>query len=368
MQKNKKYLAMHTQKQWQSKNGRWMTYLYDEAGRRKLVSKLTKEDLEACIIDFYRRKDEEPTIEHIFKQWVTSKLEYGEIERQTHDKYIATFYRCMDDVKDSQLSVFTEVKLEDYIKKVIHDKKLSYKAWSDWRIILNGIFRYAHKRKLTGIIIRDFMDDLQLSPKIFTEKEQLDEDNVFTDKEVDEVLNHIYTERITRTELGIILAFQTGLRAGEIVCLTKQDVDFEKRILHVNKTEVHYKIDGKTIYEIKPRTKGRDGKRIIYLSDGALKTLYILINMADDDNLFKTHSGAFTNRLYRICDKLQIKKRSLHKCRKTYTTRLVNAGVPDILIQKMLGHTDRTVTYRHYVFDNREEEDERNLVANASNF
>lgn len=359
---------MHTQKQWQSKNGRYMTYLFDETGKRKLVSKLTKEDLETCIIDYYRRKEEEPTIEHIFNQWVTSKLDYGEIEPQTYDKYVTTFYRCMGDVRYSQISVFTEVKLEDYIKRVIHDKKLPYKAWSDWRIIINGIFRYAHKRKLTVVNIRDFMDDLQLSPKIFTTKEQLDEDNIFTDKEVDEVLNHIYTLRITKTELGIILAFQTGLRAGEIVCLTKQDIDFNKKILHINKTEVHYKVNGKTAYEIKPRTKGRDGKRIVYLSDAAIKTLYILISMADGDNLFETHAGAFTNRLYRICDKLHIKRRSLHKCRKTYTTRLVNAGIPDILIQKMLGHTDRTVTYRHYVFDNREEEDERALIADASNF
>lgn len=359
---------MHTQKQWQSKNGRYMTYLFDETGKRKLVSKATKEDLESCIIEYYRQKEEEPTIERIFMRWVTDKLEYGEIEPQTHDKYVTTFYRCMDNVKGSPISVFTETKLEDYIKRIIRDKKLSHKAWSDWRIILNGIFRYAHKRKLTTIIIRDFMDDLQLSPKIFTTKEELDEENIFTDKEVDEVLSHIYTERITRTELGIILAFQTGLRAGEIVCLTKQDVDFDKRILNVNKTEVHYKINGKTVYKIKPRTKGRDGKRIVYLSEGALKTLYILFNMAEGDNLFNTHAGAFTNRLYRICKKLHIKKRSLHKCRKTYTTRLVNAGVPDILIQKMLGHTDRTVTYRHYVFDNREVEDEKTIVAQASNF
>ena len=368
MQKEKQYLSQHTQKMWQSKNGRYMTYLYNDSGKRKLISKGSQEDLESCIIEHYKKKEEQPTTEEIFQRWIDGKLDYGEIERQTYDKYKNIFTRCMDEVKNVRISEFTETKLEDLIKRVIHDKELNYKAWSDWRIIINGMFRYAHKHKFTNMVIREFMDDLQLSPRIFKETDKTDEDNVFTDKEVDAVLNHIYTGRITKTDLGIILAFQTGLRSGEIVVLLKQDIDLDKKILYVTKTETHHKENGKIIYEIKPKTKGKKGKRIIYLSEGAIKTLRILISMAKDDNLFETHAEAFTNRLYRICEKLGLKKRSLHKCRKTYTTRLVNAGIPDILIQKMLGHTDRTVTYRHYVFDNREQEEERELIAEASNF
>ena len=367
MQERKKYLSMHTQKQWQSTNGRYMTYLYTD-GKRKLISKPTQEALEECIVQHYKRITNDPTVKSIFNEWINNKLEYGEIERQTYDKYITVFDRCMDDMKDKYISDITESVLEDKIKRTIHDKELSYKAWSDWRIVINGIFHYSHKRKFTSLNIRDFMDDLQLSPKIFKQKIRLDEENVFTNEEVDKVLDHIYTDKITRTDLGIILAFQTGLRAGEIVCLTKNDVDFEKKILTVNKTETHYKINGKTVYKICNHTKGRDGHRIIYLSDGAVKTLYILCNMSNDDKLFMTHAGAFTDRLYRICDKIKIPKRSVHKCRKTYATRLVNAGVPDILIQKMLGHTDRTVTYKHYVFNNRKEDEERELISFASNF
>lgn len=362
MKKNQ-YLAKHTQKIWVGNNGRYMTYLND-GGKRKLISKRTEEELQQFLSDYYRDL-EEPKIEKLFYGWLDSKRDYGEITPQTYDKYETTFLRCMSDVKDKRISYFDEVALEDKIKRTIREKEMTYKAWSDWRIILYGIFRYAHKRKYTELNIRDFMDDLQLSPKTFKQRIFLDNEEVFTDKEVDSILTHLMGEKITRTELGIILAFQTGLRASEIIVLTEEDIDLEKRILTVNKTEVHYKVKGHTEYRIQTHTKGKEGWRQVYLSDGAIKTLNILLNLAEDGKLFITHAGAMTNRLYRLCEKINIPKRSLHKCRKTYATRLINAEVPDILVAKMLGHTKPTTTYKHYVFNNRERDEEMSLILKA---
>ena len=362
--KKKQYLEKHTQKIWVGSNGRYMTYL-NVGGKRKLISKRTEEELHQIISEFYRDL-EEPNIEKIFYGWLDGKREYGEITPQTYDKYETTFYRCMKDVKDERITDFDEVRLEGYIKEKIRELDMTYKAWSDWRILLYGIFRYAHKRKMTDIVIRDFMDDLQLSPKTFKQRIFQDNEEVFTDKEVDSILAHIMGEKITRTELGIILAFQTGLRASEIIVLNKEDIDFKERILTVNKTEVHYKEDGKTRYHVQHHTKGRDGWRQVYLSDGAIKTLQVLCNLSEDGkSLFYTHAGAMTDRLYRICGKLNITKRSLHKCRKTYATRLINAEVPDILVAKMLGHTNTATTYKHYVFNNREREEEKSLILRA---
>lgn len=361
--KKERYLAKHTQKTWVGSNGRYMTYL-DVGGKRKLISKRTEEELQRCISEHYREL-EEPRVESLFYEWLNKKRDFGEISPQTYDKYETTFQRCMGDVAQERISYFNEVVLEDMIKTGIKEKEMTYKAWSDWRIIIYGIFRYAHKKKMTDIVIRDFMDDLQLSPKTFKQRIFKDNEEVFTDKEVDSILTHLMREKITRTELGIILSLQTGLRASEIIVLTTDDVDLKERILTVNKTEVHYKVDGKTQYRVQHHTKGRDGWRQVYLSDGAVKTLTVLINLSQDGKLFLTHAGAMTNRLYRLCDKIHIPRRSLHKCRKTYATRLINADVPDILVAKMLGHTTTTTTYKHYVFNNREREEEKSLILKA---
>lgn len=361
--KNKQYLEKHTQKIWVGSNGRYMTYLND-GGKRKLISKRTEEELLHYISEYYRDL-EEPKIKTIFYGWLDAKRDYGEISPQTYDKYETTFMRCMGEIQNEKLAYLDEVRLEEYIKSKIRELDMTYKAWSDWRIIIYGIFRYAHKRKLTDIVIRDFMDDLQLSPKSFRQRIFQDNEEVFTDKEVDSILTHLMGEKITRTELGIILAFQTGLRASEIIVLTKDDIDFAERTLTVNKTEVHYKEEGKTKYHVQHHTKGRDGWRQVYLSDGAIKTLTVLCSLADENKLFLTHAGAMTDRLYRICGKLNITKRSLHKCRKTYATRLINADVPDILVAKMLGHTNTATTYKHYIFNNRDSEQEKSLILKA---
>lgn len=58
-------------------------------------------------------------------------------------------------------------------------------------------------------------------------------------------------------------------------------------------------------------------------------------------------------RLNCICRIVGIKPRPLHKARKTYATRLINAGVEDSLVQTQLRHADISTTRKFYYFDNR---------------
>lgn len=128
-------------------------------------------------------------------------------------------------------------------------------------------------------------------------------------------------------------------------------------LLTVQRTEIRYVgEEGHYQYEIQDFTKGRDGIRTVILSKDALDILQKIKTKYEDgsDYIFynQMHSGAFTNRLYRICDKLGIKKRSLHKLRKTYATKLINANIPESIIIGQLGHTDISTTRNHYYYDN----------------
>ena len=146
----------------------------------------------------------------------------------------------------------------------------------------------------------------EISKKNIRRIEHDDRSQVFTDEETEKILN-ICEEDGSLTSLGIELAAYTGIRT---VILSKDALDILQKI----------------------KTKYEDG------SD------YIFYN--------QMHSGAFTNRLYRICDKLGIKKRSLHKLRKTYATKLINANIPESIIIGQLGHTDISTTRNHYYYDN----------------
>ena len=104
--------------------------------------------------------------------------------------------------------------------------------------------------------------------------------------------------------------------------------------------------------------KGDHEAEYLYLTKNAIAILDEIhaINPESDYLFYTDHfirSQAFTKRLNCICRIVSIKPRPLHKARKTYATRLINAGVEDSLVQTQLRHADISTTRKFYYFDNR---------------
>ena len=73
----------------------------------------------------------------------------------------------------------------------------------------------------------------------------------------------------------------------------------------------------------------------------------------------------FTDKLYRTCDKAKIGRRSMHKARMTYGTQLIDAKVPDSIIQEQMGHVDIETTRRYYYYNNRDRKETQALLKDA---
>lgn len=93
--KKEELLKQHPYEIWQSKDGKWYTYLPAQGGGRVLKKRKSKKDLERIIIDYYKNK-KEILLRDIFKEWSSQKLEYGEIQKQTFDRYTTDFHRFFD--------------------------------------------------------------------------------------------------------------------------------------------------------------------------------------------------------------------------------------------------------------------------------
>lgn len=101
---------------------------------------------------------------------MNEKLDYGEIKKQSYDKYCAEFKRFF--TKDSFICIkkmknITEEDLERFIKTTIRDMELTRKAYSGLVTLLNGIFKYGKKMGCTTISISTFIKDLYLPKNIF---------------------------------------------------------------------------------------------------------------------------------------------------------------------------------------------------------
>lgn len=154
---------------------------------------------------------------------------------------------------------------------------------------------------------------------------------------------------------------QTGLRTGEMIGLKWSDIDFENRVMHIQRSmEYRYKVGEWRIGE----PKSKSGYRDINLTDEAvailknqkekLKSLKV-INMEFKDFVFlcrkgePTKNSAYDTSLLKICDKAGIDRFSMHVLRHTFATRCIEGGMRPKTLQVILGHSNVSITMNLYV-------------------
>lgn len=366
----KRYLEMHRYKVWKDDKGYWNTHLPD--AKRTLIKKKTREELESLIIKYYHDEEYAPTLRQVFEEWATRKLEYGEIQRQTYDRYGTDFDRFYKPIENKKIKSIDEDFLEDFCKKTIHDKELTAKAWSGMRLILLGMFKYAFKRGYTDVRIVQFNNELDISRKAFKKRKITEEEAVFNTSEQKIITEAIKAEKPSLLNMGVLLAFQTGLRAGELASLKYSDLD--GNVLHVTRTEIRYKdpSDGKTyIYEVRESTKGSEGYRdIIIKAETAnlirrIRTINPFTEYLFEKNGKRMLGKAFSDKLVRLCKENNIYPKTIHRCRKTYCSKLIAAGLDHKLITRQMGHVDFETSERYYHYNIYDNEETVGLITSA---
>lgn len=168
-----------------------------------------------------------------------------------------------------------------------------------------------------------------------------------------------------------VLALETGMRIGELLGLTWEDVDFEKRLIQVSQTLCYFKKDGKYVFEMH-ETKTNNGKRVIPLTKRAIK---VLKNQWDCKNKIiaqgKTAPEEYQNLIFvtknnrpsqqfivQECIELIIRhiqekhtdfeRFSTHCFRHTFATRAIENGMNPKTLQKLLGHGSLQMTMDLY--------------------
>lgn len=157
------------------------------------------------------------------------------------------------------------------------------------------------------------------------------------------------------------LILQTGLRTGELIGLRWEDVDFEKRVIHIQRSmEYRYKVGE---WRGGP-PKSKSGYRDVPLTDEAIRILkdqkkklesLKLIHLDFQKSVFicrkgePTKNSAYDTTLFRLCDKAGIRRFSMHVLRHTFATRCIEGGMRPKTLQIILGHSNVGITMNLYV-------------------
>ena len=379
--KRNKILKQHPYDIWIASDGRVKTYVSDESkpNGRRLVAKSNRTKLEDFIVKEYVKNNPEKKVDKsvgcIFNEWITYALQEKDIEKNTADRYQNDFDKFISDSDFSKMDI-EEVSATDvtkFLKKVLNENEITRKAFSNLKTVLNGIFSFAMSEKNLECISMSYtLKDFKVSDKKFKKNIKKDEDQVYTEQEVDIMADYIINNYQSTRELGVLLALLTGLRAGELASL--KVTDQEKDMLYIQRTEIKYKDENeKTVYTVRPFPKSECSMNGISLSDSAIKVLTLIrkLNMKNGINseyLFyeeeygRLKSYFFTKTLKRICNATNMRYRSMHKLRKTYASYLLANGVEEKIAQAQLRHKDSTTTHKYYEFSIRSREYKKEVL------
>ena len=376
MSKREELLKKHPFSIYQIKDGRWSTYIPDIEKGRRIIRKGTRKELEDVIIDYWKTATENPTVSDIFDKWLENKTLYKDICTGSCDRYKRDFKRFFeDDINFSQKRIrqISPSDVTSFIRGSIARHSLTAKAYGNLRTLIYGIFRCAKEEGYISWSISQTMGDMEIPRKAFNKVIKEDDEEVFTDEEMEKLLNYLISNP-TVVNLGIIIMFCTGVRVGELVGIHWDDVVGNS--IKIRRTEISYKKEtGGNIYEIREYPKTEAGIRTVYVPDAFKNVLdklrmltggkEYMLSYADGRNM-KTLK--VRHRLYAVCEELGIRKKSPHKLRKTYISILLDNGVDKRLVQDVAGHTEIATSERNYHRNRKSDAKKEEILSNLPEF
>ena len=317
----------HPYKIYQSKDGRWNTYIKDPKKRngRKHIAKTSLESLKEYLYELYtgarkREWDDKVTLRMLYPKWFESKSK--ETDADTYPLRLKCTWKKFyenDPIVDVPLVDLDVVMLRDWANTMIGEYKLTRKKYYNMSVIFRQALEYAVDK---GIVEENLYSRVKINRGRF-------------------VAEH---KKRGRTE----------------VFSKEDDEAFQKA----------------TTKEVVDHTKGAFGDREVELTDEAKKLIALAtekqkeLGASTSGFIFSCQDkplgyGTMRKINEKYCRKAGIEYKSHHKIRKTVASKMLDDGINPDYIRLFLGQEDILTTWGHYLYDRRTIDENRKMLNSA---
>lgn len=164
-------------------------------------------------------------------------------------------------------------------------------------------------------------------------------------------------EQNSLKSLGILICLNTGLRIGEVCALRWENIDFESKKIHIEKTieRIYSKEENKTIVII-DTPKSITSVRTIPINSKLYNILKQIRGKSKKTDFVLTGSSEhyveprnYQYHFKEILKRNKVKKYKFHTLRHTFATNCIEAGMNIKFLSEILGHADVSITLNIYV-------------------
>lgn len=137
-----------------------------------------------------------------------------------------------------------------------------------------------------------------------------------------------------------------GLRMGELLALTSEDINFDKKTIRINKS--YQRIEGEdVITDPKTPRSNRVVQMPDFLSEELHDYIQSLYGLGAENRIFPITKNYLHREMTRGCGVTGVKRIRIHDLRHSHVSLLIELGFSAVAIADRVGHESIDITYRY---------------------
>lgn len=292
------------------------------------------------------------TLNNSLSRWCELWLDYVE-DSLTYERYRTQKQRLapfIAELGNYDINTINTPDIDRIIKKIEkHNprtgKPTAKKTLIEYRAVISRVYEYAIQNRVTDFNPCKYVNIPKSAAKNTREP--------ISDKDIEKIRNS--SEPMT---LPAMLMCYAGLRRGELCALTWNDIDFNKRIIHINKS---YNFKQQEVKTPKTEAGTRDVPIVDILYDYLLSVKKTSVLVVTDNGKPYTE-GRWLKEFNKFCKTVGIDT-TAHCLRHTFATLLYEADVDIFTTKEVMGHAELSTTREIYTHlrDNQREKSLKKL-------